>query len=117
MMLFAQARWLPMAIGTMLLMGLFVKMSNGANYAVVPFINKRALGAVAGIVGAGGNFGAVLAGFLFKTPNLTYSQALMVLGGVVTALSVLALTVHLGDKDIAASSTDLAVVSAVASGD
>jgi len=30
---------------------------------------------VAGIVGAGGNAGAVLAGFLFKTRSLTYPQA------------------------------------------
>ena len=46
---FAHA-WLPLAIGSMMLAGLFVKMSNGATYSVVPFINKRALGAVAGIV-------------------------------------------------------------------
>ena len=75
MTLFSQVRVLPLAIGAMMLTGLFVKMSNGANYAVVPFVNKRALGAVAGIVGAGGNLGAVLAGFLFKTPSLTYPQA------------------------------------------
>jgi uroporphyrinogen-III synthase len=62
LMLFSQARWLPFAIASMLLTGLFVKMSNGATYSVVPFVNKRALGAVAGIVGAGGNFGAMLAG-------------------------------------------------------
>ena len=50
----------------MLITGLFIKMSNGATYSIVPFVNKRALGAVAGIVGAGGNVGAVLAGFLFR---------------------------------------------------
>ena len=90
MTVFAQMRWLPAAIGTMMMMGLFVKMSNGANYAVVPFVNKRALGAVAG---AGGNVGAVLAGFLFKTPTLSYSEALLVLGGVVgvSSLAILAL--------------------------
>jgi NNP family nitrate/nitrite transporter-like MFS transporter len=71
MILFSQMRWLPLAIASMMLTGLFVKMSNGANYALVPFVNKRALGAVAGIVGAGGNLGAVLAGFLFKTPRFT----------------------------------------------
>jgi len=64
-------------------MGLFVKMSNGANYSIVPFINRRALGGVAGIVGAGGNAGAVLAGFLFKTTTLTYSQAFLILGIVI----------------------------------
>lgn len=91
---FALASWLPAAIGCMLLSGLFIKMSNGATYAVVPFVNKRALGAVAGIVGAGGNVGAVLAGFLFKTSSLTWPQAILILGVVVTASAVLAIAVR-----------------------
>jgi NNP family nitrate/nitrite transporter-like MFS transporter len=94
MILFSQMRWLPAAIAGMMLTGLFVKMSNGANYSVVPFINKRALGAVAGIVGAGGNAGAVLAGFLFKTPSLTYPQAFLILGVIITACSVLSFAVR-----------------------
>lgn len=80
MMMFSRMGTLPLAIAAMMVMGLFVKMSNGANYAVVPFVNKRAIGAVAGIVGAGGNIGAVLAGFLFKTPSLNYTQAFLILG-------------------------------------
>jgi NNP family nitrate/nitrite transporter-like MFS transporter len=87
MALFSRMNRLPFAIAAMMLTGLFVKMSNGANYAVVPFVNKRALGAVAGIVGAGGNLGAVLAGFLFKTPSLTYPQALLILGVIISACS------------------------------
>ena len=83
---FSQARWLPLAIGCMLMTGLFIKMSNGASYAIVPFVNKRALGAVAGIVGAGGNVGAVAAAFLFKTKSLTWPQALMILGVLGTLL-------------------------------
>jgi NNP family nitrate/nitrite transporter-like MFS transporter len=41
-------------------------MSCGATYALVPFIDRNALGGVAGIIGAGGNVGAVAAGFLLK---------------------------------------------------
>jgi NNP family nitrate/nitrite transporter-like MFS transporter len=99
MVLFSQMRWLPLAIGSMMLTGLFVKMSNGANYSVVPFVNKRALGAVAGIVGAGGNAGAVLAGFLFKSPQFTYPQALLILGVIVAASSCLALTLKFPTPD------------------
>jgi MFS transporter, NNP family, nitrate/nitrite transporter len=94
LMLFSQMRWLPLAIGTMMLAGLFVKMSNGATYSVVPFINPRALGAVAGIVGAGGNVGAVLAAFLFKTASITWPQALLILGAMVTMISALTLAVR-----------------------
>ncbi len=76
-----------------------MKMSNGANYSVVPFVNKRALGAVAGIVGAGGNAGAVLAGFLFKTSSLTYSQAFLILGVVILACSPLAFALRFAERD------------------
>ena len=99
LMLFSQARWLPFAIASMLLTGLFVKMSNGATYSVVPFVNKRALGAVAGIVGAGGNFGAMLAGFLFKTASLTWPQAFLILGILVAASSSLAFMVRFSTAD------------------
>ena len=96
---FSQVKWLPLAIGAMMLTGLFVKMSNGACYAVVPFINKRALGAVAGIVGAGGNVGAVLAGYLFKTESLTWPQALLILGVLIAACSSLVFLVRFSAQD------------------
>jgi NAD(P)H-dependent nitrite reductase large subunit len=50
----------------MLVFGLFTHMACGATYALVPFIDRKALGGVAGIIGAGGNVGAVAAGFLMK---------------------------------------------------
>ena len=99
MMLFSTMHVLPLAIASMMFTGLFVKMSNGANYAVVPFINKRAIGAVAGIVGAGGNAGAVLAGFLFKSSNLTYPQAFLILGAAILCCSLCALTLRFSETD------------------
>jgi len=99
LMLFSQARWLPFAIGSMMLAGLFVKMSNGATYSIVPFINKRALGAVAGIVGAGGNLAAMLAGFLFKMNGLSWPQAFLILGTLVAASSSVALLVRFTAAD------------------
>src|SRR6185369_9220486 len=77
----------------MITFALFVKMSNGATYAVVPFINRKALGSVTGIVGAGGNAGAVAAGFLFKTQGLDWHTALFLLGAAVTTASFLAFAV------------------------
>lgn len=46
---------------------LTVQMAEGATFAVVPFINKKAIGTVSGIVGAGGNVGAFLAAMLLKS--------------------------------------------------
>lgn len=91
---FSRAIALVAAIPLLLLFGLFVKMASGATYAVVPFVNRKALGAVSGIVGAGGNAGAVAAGFLFKG-SLDWSTGLLVLGIAVTVSSFFALTVRL----------------------
>jgi nitrate/nitrite transporter NarK len=40
----------------MLTFALFLKMSNGATYGIVPFVNTKNVGLVSGIVGAGGNW-------------------------------------------------------------
>jgi NNP family nitrate/nitrite transporter-like MFS transporter len=100
LLVFSQATTLMMAIPLLVLFGLFVKMSNGATYAVVPFVNRRALGAVAGIVGAGGNAGAVLAGFLLKAEALNWPTALFILGGLITACSFLSFAVTLREEEV-----------------
>ena len=99
LMLFSRMTWLPAAVASMMLAGLFVKMSNGATYSLVPFVNTRALGAVAGLVGAGGNVGAVLAGFLFRAQGVTWPQAILVLGAIVTVSSGLAFVMHFSEAD------------------
>lgn len=78
--LFAQSQTLGLAIVTMLFFALFLKMANGGTYGIVPFINKESIGTVSGIVGAGGNIGAMLVGFLFKSENLTYADAFHYIG-------------------------------------
>jgi NNP family nitrate/nitrite transporter-like MFS transporter len=87
LMLFAKMSTVAMAIPALIVFSLFVQMSEGATFAVVPFVNRRALGSVAGIVGAGGNVGAVLGGFLFKSPTLDWSTGLFLLGVAVTVAS------------------------------
>lgn len=78
--LFARSGNLPMAIFSMLLFALFLKMANGSTYSIVPFVNKDAIGSVSGIVGAGGNIGAMLVGFLFKSSNISYAEAFFYIG-------------------------------------
>ncbi len=94
-MLFAKAGALPMAIISMLIFALFLKMANGGTYSIVPFVNKDAIGSVAGIVGAGGNIGAMLIGFLFKSKNITYSQAFFYIGIGVAVVGGVVLLAHL----------------------
>jgi NNP family nitrate/nitrite transporter-like MFS transporter len=85
--MFAHAGNAMLAIAAMLVFGLFTHMACGATYAVVPFVDKRALGGVAGIIGAGGNVGAVAAGFLMKGTG-DVQQTLSILG-VLVAISAL----------------------------
>jgi len=86
-----------LAVAAMLVFGLFTHMACGATYALVPFIDRKALGGVAGIIGAGGNIGAVGAGFLVKaTGNLP--QALYLLGWIVLACAVCAASVRFSVK-------------------
>jgi len=94
LIVFSQMSVLVLAIGAMVVFSLFTQMSEGATYGVVPFINRKALGAVAGIVGAGGNAGAVAAGFLFKSEALTYQEGLLYLGCAVIVASFFALAVR-----------------------
>lgn len=94
LLVFSRMTVLPLSIIAMIVFSLFVQMAEGATFSVVPFINKKAMGAVSGIVGAGGNAGAVAAGFLFKVDNLSYPEALFIIGLVVAGTSVLALLVR-----------------------
>jgi NNP family nitrate/nitrite transporter-like MFS transporter len=91
---FSQAHALPLAVALLLIFGLFVHLSAGATYSVVPFINKRALGAVSGIVGAGGNVGAVLASTLFRNSATSSTVAFAWLGVTVLVASSCALLIR-----------------------
>jgi NNP family nitrate/nitrite transporter-like MFS transporter len=81
------------AVVAMITFGLFTHMACGATYALVPFVDRKALGGVAGIIGAGGNVGAVAAGFLLKGLG-DVQQCFAILGGVVTLASLCAISVR-----------------------
>ena len=98
-MIFSKMAALPGAIAMMMVFALFIKMANGATYSVVPFINKKALGAVAGIIGAGGNVGGVLFGFLFREETMSYALALFYLGIIVSVMSLVSVIVKFSLED------------------
>lgn len=72
---FSQAGSLVAGILFLVAFSVTVQMAEGATFSVVPFINKKAMGAVSGIVGAGGNVGAFLAALLLKTKSATAESA------------------------------------------
>jgi NNP family nitrate/nitrite transporter-like MFS transporter len=93
LILFSRMGSITGAVVGLIAFGLFVHISCGATYAVIPFVNRNAIGSVAGVVGAGGNVGAVLSGFLFKG-GLAWPTALLLLGLMVSACAVLTLLVR-----------------------
>ena len=56
------------ALAVLVCFSLFVQMAEGTSYGIVPFMNKQQLAVVSALVGAGGNLGAVIAGFCFYKP-------------------------------------------------
>jgi NNP family nitrate/nitrite transporter-like MFS transporter len=108
LVVFSQMGSLVLAIASLVVFGLFTHMSAGATYAVSPFLRRDAVGAVAGIVGAGGNIGAVAAGFLFRSSSFSTTAALLVLGLTVLVCAILVLTVRFAPADEAALRSELA---------
>tara|TARA_R110002050_G_scaffold16719_1_gene50396 strand:- start:27385 stop:28791 length:1407 start_codon:yes stop_codon:yes gene_type:complete len=106
---------------------LTVQMAEGATFSVVPFINKKAIGSISGIVGAGGNVGAFLAALLLKSKSAVaestaitansdlgeqavktaqtiasasaVSSGYFVIGGVIVLAAVLSLTIKFTTAD------------------
>ena len=89
LLLFANSGNMTLAILSMVTFALFLKMANGTTYAITPFINSKNVGLVSGVVGAGGNVGGMLFGFLFKSETITYMQAFGYIGLIAIAVSVI----------------------------
>lgn len=93
LLVFSNMQTPMLAIIAMTFFGLFTHMSCGATYALVPFIDRNALGGVAGIIGAGGNVGAVAAGFLLKG-MLDVQSTLHLIGILVMISSIFVIAVR-----------------------
>jgi NNP family nitrate/nitrite transporter-like MFS transporter len=62
---------------------------------------------VAGIVGAGGNAGAVAAGFLLKSTGITSPRGLLTLGILVAASALLAPLIRFSEADESAVRSEI----------
>jgi NNP family nitrate/nitrite transporter-like MFS transporter len=96
---FSQAGTVVMAVSSMLAFGLFTHMACGSLYALVPFIDRKVLGGVCGIIGAGGNVGGVAAGLLLRFTGMP-QLCFMVLGvtAIVCAAGVMTIRFSLQHK-------------------
>ncbi len=90
---FSTTRTASAAVVAMITFGLFTHMACGSTYALVPFVDRKALGGVAGIVGAGGNVGAVAAGLLLKAVG-DVAHCFAILGAVAMVSAFCAVAVR-----------------------
>jgi NNP family nitrate/nitrite transporter-like MFS transporter len=76
------------SVFTMICFSLCVQAAEGLHYGVVPYVSRPALGIVSGMVGAGGNLGAVIAlrAFFFEG-DIRRDEGFMRLGAMVIGLT------------------------------
>ena len=88
-LIFANSKSLAASIVVMVIFSSFVQAAEGSSYGIVPYVNPPATGSIAGIVGAGGNTGAVAFGLGFR--QLNYYDAFILMGSCIIASGALSL--------------------------
>ena len=137
-MFFSNINILAIAIVFLVAFSLTVQMAEGATFSVVPFINKKAIGLISGIVGAGGNVGAFLAAILLKfksataekvaiaankgssidiiekaqatASSLAVSDGYLVIGGIIILSAVASLAIKFSTKDEKEVATEMQMI-------
>ena len=66
-----------------------VQMAEGLHFGIVPYISRPALGVVSGMVGAGGNAGALFAGKAVIAPSGSLDAGFVNLGIVIMCASLI----------------------------
>jgi NNP family nitrate/nitrite transporter-like MFS transporter len=85
--IFSRAQTLGGAVASLSAFSLFVQAAEGSTFGIVPYLNPNLTGTVAGIIGAGGNAGAVIFSFIFRETD--YRTAFYYMGLTTTCISLL----------------------------
>ena len=86
-MVFSKAKSLAGSITALMAFSIFVQGAEGSTFGIVPYLNPGLTGTVAGIIGAGGNAGAVVFSIMFQ--QLPYRDAFFWMGASTTCISIL----------------------------
>jgi NNP family nitrate/nitrite transporter-like MFS transporter len=115
-LVFAHTKSLAGSIVVMTAFSFLVQAANGSTFGIVPYVDPASTGSIAGIVGAGGNVGAVCFGLGFR--QLGYKQAYSIMGSCILISSTFSAFICIkghrgllfGTDDVQASkSTTLAI--------
>ena len=88
-LVFANTGTLGGSIAVMVFFSLFVQAAEGSTYGIVPYVDPPSTGSISGIVGAGGNTGAVGFGLGFR--QLGYVKAFTIMGSTILGSAFLSL--------------------------
>lgn len=115
-LIFANTKSLGVSIFVMVLFSVFVQGAEGSSYGIVPYVDPPATGSISGIVGAGGNTGAVAFGLCFRTFAPEYRAPFMIMGFSIIGSSILSIFIRIkghsgliGGKDSDAVKADQAL--------
>lgn len=92
-LIFANSNTLAGAIVIMIFFSLFVQAAEGSSYGIVPYVDPPNTGSISGIVGAGGNTGAVGFGLGFR--QLDYKEAFLIMGFSILGSSILSIFINI----------------------
>lgn len=90
---FANTGSLAVAIVIMVFFSIFVQAAEGATYGIVPYVDPASTGSISGIVGAGGNVGAVGFGLAFRQMK-KYEGAFYIMGGTILASCLMSFLIY-----------------------
>mmetsp|Transcript_5679 Transcript_5679/g.13152 ORF Transcript_5679/g.13152 Transcript_5679/m.13152 type:complete len:619 (-) Transcript_5679:531-2387(-) len=90
---------LGVVVFVMILFSTTVQMAEGLHFGIVPYVCRPALGIVSGMVGAGGNSGAVLTLWtIFKNTSVARTDdGYVILGAVIVSTSLLMFAIYFPD--------------------
>jgi NNP family nitrate/nitrite transporter-like MFS transporter len=93
MIIFSQMTILPIAMICLILFSMNVQAAEGASFGIVPFVDPANKGVVSGLVGAGGNLGAVIWGLIYKEFGSKDQErtGMLVIGCIVTGSALMCL--------------------------
>ena len=93
--IFAHTKSLAGSIVVMVVFSLFCQGATGTTYAIVPYVDPASTGSVSGIVGAGGNVGAVCFGLAFRQMAPKYQPAFVIMGATVLVSAFLSVFIRI----------------------
>lgn len=86
LLIFSRMESLGAALAMVTIMSVFAFAACGTTYGILPFVEPRASGAVSGVVGAGGNLGAVAFSLLWLFNDVAYADNFMIVAFVCIAI-------------------------------